>query len=40
MEDQHLAQGRLSPAQIENRLILRRAMCESGFRAIHSVVAF
>ena len=36
MEVQHLAQGRLSPAQIECRLILRSAMCECGFRAIHS----
>ena len=36
MEALHLAQGRLSPAQIANRMMLRSAMCESGFRAIHS----
>ncbi len=36
LEDQHLRQGRLSAVQVANRLILRRAMCEHGFRGIHS----
>ncbi len=36
LEDAHLAQGRLSPEQFANRMVLRNAMCGSGFRAIHS----
>ena len=36
LEEQHLAQGRLSREQIANRLMLRNAMCEAGFHGIHS----
>jgi D-alanyl-D-alanine dipeptidase len=36
MEVEHLEQGRLTPAQTENRLLLRAAMADCGFRGIHS----
>src|ERR1035437_9540475 len=36
LEDVHLAQGRLSQAQLANRKMLRHAMCENGFHGIHS----
>lgn len=36
LEELHLRQGRLTPTQIANRQALRSAMCENGFRGIHS----
>lgn len=36
LEAAHVQQGRLSTAQVANRHILRDAMCQQGFRGIHS----
>jgi D-alanyl-D-alanine dipeptidase len=36
LEELHLAQQRLSAQQIVNRRLLRSALCDSGFHAIHS----
>lgn len=36
LEAQHLAQGRLAPQHLRNRLILREAMTGHGFVGIHS----
>lgn len=34
LDDRHLASGELTPAQHRNRELLRRVLCESGFRGI------
>jgi D-alanyl-D-alanine dipeptidase len=34
LEAAHLAAGRLTPAQLRNRELLRHTLCESGFRGI------